>query len=270
MSTVRITFRDWLIRTWLDIKMNLRYLFKVKRVGKFVIPQEYKQVFSDDFQADFREKWDTGAEQGVPPYHPANLIQWYDNDQILLTPEGVQFSAVVRPKYFPEIDTTIPNAIGTMRTKDSWKYGIFEFNTKMPSGYWLWQALWLSGRWNWPPEIDLLEGYSKDTVDFNNNKNQQSNVHIDDGNGGTLIAGARTHRLPNEVTKNFIKYVIWWEPDFIKIYYNGYLVRKITGREVLNGMSEEQRVIIGTGVEEGFYEDNITPMIVSDVKVFQK
>jgi len=266
----KVTFKDLVIRTWLNTKSICRYTFRVTKAGKFDVPPEYKQVFFDYFQTDFREKWDTGSEQGVPPYHANYHIQWYDNDQIQLVNGGVQFSAVVKPKYFPEINETIPNAIGIMRTKDAWKYGIFFFNTKMPSGTWLWQALWLSGRYNWPPEIDLLEGYSKNTIDYNKNRDQESNVHISDGDGGSIVAGAVKHRLPNKVTEEFIDYAIWWEPTFIKFYYNGYLVRHITDPVMLKGMFEEQRIIIGTGIQEGFNKDNITPMVVSQVKVFQK
>jgi hypothetical protein len=33
--------------------------------------------------------------------------------------EGVQFSATIKPKYFKEVDTIIPVAIGLMRTNQA-------------------------------------------------------------------------------------------------------------------------------------------------------
>ena len=264
-----ITIKDWFIRTWLDIKMNLRYVFKIEKTGVFKITTDYKLKFYEDFKDSYFEQWDDQDHQGLPPYNLANMNQWYDPSLIKQSGSGIEFNAVVKPKYFDEIDTTIPNAICSIRSKNAWKYGIFIFSSKMNSGTYLWPALWLSGLYNWPPEIDLLEGYSNDTIDYNKNKNLCSNVHIKEGTSNDS-AGSRTHRLPNKVTENFIEYVIWWEKDFIKIYYNGYLVRHITDKTVLNGMFEEQRIIIGTGLQEGFNADCLTPMIVNKVTVYQK
>lgn len=270
MSNLTPTFKDLFIRTWLECKSNTRYLFGIKRKGTFVIPTEYNQVFFDNFATPYQANWHTGAEWGVPPYHPSFPNQWYDNAQISQNADGVVFNAVMKPQYFPEIDTTIPVAIGIMRTKGSWKYGIFNFSAKLPKGTYLWCALWLSGRWSWPPEIDINESYSDETVDYHRNKKLQSNVHISDGAGGSNPAGARTHRLPNKVTEDFVDYTVWWEADFIKIYYNGYLVRHITDKKILDGMFEEQRIIIGTGTQDGFNTDNLEPMVVRHVKVYQK
>jgi beta-glucanase (GH16 family) len=263
-----ITVKDWFIRTWLELKNTIRY---VRNITKPSGSAKYKLKFYDDFLVGpYSNKWDDSNNQGLPLYHPANMRQWYDASSITQTADGVLFDATVKPRYFPEIDTTIPNAIGTMRSKDSWKYGIFVFMAKMPAGSYLWPALWLSGRYNWPPEIDLLEGYSDNTIDFHKNKKLQSNVHISTGEGETTNAGARTHRLPNSITEEVIQYKIWWEKDFIKLYYNGYLVRKITDKRILNGMFEDQRIIIGTGTQEGFTVDNLTPMLVHSVAVYQK
>jgi beta-glucanase (GH16 family) len=271
MATHKITFRDWFLRTWLDFKNICRYIFGIKKEGVFRLTSNYKLVFYDDFTSDYFEKWDDQDHQGLAPYHPANMNQWYDPSLISQTEEGISFGAVVKPKYFPELDTTIPNATCAIRSKESWKYGIFVFSAKMSSGTYLWPALWLSGRYNWPPEIDILEGYSDKTNDYHKNKTLKSNVHIkNEDNTGSDCAGARTHRLPNKVTEEFIEYVLWWEEKFIKIYYNGYLVRKITDPHILYGMFEDQRIIIGTGVQEGFNKDNITPVVVSKVTVYQK
>jgi hypothetical protein len=270
MATLAPTFKDWVLRTWLERKSGVRYILNMKKKGTFAVPTDYTNIFADDFSTPYMANWDSGAEWGLPPYHPLFPKQWYDNDQITQTMDGVVFNAVMKPRYFPEIDKTIPNAIGIIRTKGSWKYGIFKITAMQPLGTRLWSALWLTGRFNNPPEIDINESYSDDTVDYHKNKKLQSNVHISNGAGGTNSAGARTHKLPNKVTQEFVDYVLWWEADFIKIYYNGYLVRHITDKRILDGMSEEQHIIIGTGVQDGFNADNLEPMVVRQVKVFQK
>lgn len=270
MSTHQITFRDWVLRTWLELKSNMRYIFKFQKTGIFKITSDYKLKFYEDFKQDYHYNWDNAAEWGIPPYHPDNMNQWYDPEQVTQNEEGVNFNSVVKPHYFEELDTTIPNAVNMLRTKDSWKYGIFIFSAKLSSGTYLWPALWVCGRWSWPPEIDLLEAYSDDTTDYYKNKKLQSNVHMNCDTGGIESAGARTHRLPNKVTENFIEYVLWWEKDFIKMYYNGYLVRKITDKEILDKMFEDQRIIIGSGIQVGFTTNNISPVVVNKVAVYQK
>lgn len=271
MATFRPTFIDFLRRTWLELKSNIRYIRNVTKPGVFNITSDYKLKFYDDFKQPYSEKWDDQDHQGLAPYHPANMDQWYDPSLISQNEEGISFGCIVKPKYFPEIDTTIPNATCAVRSKESWKYGIFVFSSRMNSGTFLWPALWLSGVANWPPEIDLLEGYSDETIDFHKNTDLQSNVHIKDSTGTTNdSAGGRKHRLPNHVTEEFVEYVIWWEPDFIKLYYNGYLVRHITDKRFVDGMFEAQRIIIGSGIQHGFNQDNLTPITVNKVAVYQK
>ena len=257
-----ITFKDFILRSWLDIKMNFRYIFKISKKGNFSIPTNYKNIFSDDFQK--LDKWDDPSKWGIPPYHPNFLYQWYDENQIKQTNNGVEFSSVINPKYFEEINTTIPNSIGILRTKDCWKYGIFTFSAKLPSGTYLWPAMWMSGRWNWPPEIDLLEAHSYNT----NDNTLLSDIHVKYQNNVTSCS--RTHRLPNKTTENFIEYVIWWEKDFVKIYYNGYLVKYVTDKNILDGLNEEQRIIIGNGTEVEFNKDNLTPLIINKIMIYQK
>lgn len=270
MGNYNITLKDLAIRSCLDIKMNTRYLFNTTKKGDFEIPTNYSEIFSDDFKSDYHNKWDSGSELGLPPYHPSNPKEWYDNEQIKQTDRGIELSAIIKPKYFDEIKTTIQNAVGFVRTKDCWKYGIFSFTAQLPIGTYLWPALWLSGRYNWPPEIDILEGYSTSTNDYHKNKELQSNIHFKNKKGNDDDAGARSHKLPNRTTKELIEYVLWWEEDFIKIYYNGYLVRHITDKTVLNGMFESQRIILNTATDKGFNKNNLTPFIIKEVKVYQK
>lgn len=267
----KISFKDLVTKIKLDIQNNFRYFFGIKKEGDFTIPKEYNLVFYDTFGVDFNLKWESGDTWWGAPYHPNNLNIWYDQEQIKQTSEGVSFSAILKPKYFLEIDKTIPNAIGLMRSRNnSWKYGIFTFTAKLPAGTYLWPALWLSGFKNWPPEIDLLEGYSDSTIDYHHNKKLNSNFHMKEGTDGNYDSGTKSHKLPVETTKDFVTYIIWWEKDFIKLYYNNYLVRHITDKEILDGMFESQNIIIGTGTQNGFNKNNISPLIVSRVAVYQK
>jgi hypothetical protein len=231
-------FTDWLSNIFLEIKSNIRFISNKTVVGDFKISPNYNLKFHDDFKSSYLVKWYDTDNYELPSYN-TDMIQWYDTSLILMNKDGISFGASIKSKYFYEIDMTIPNADCFIQSKESWKYGIFLFFVRMNSCEYDYPTLCLSGLYNCTPEIDLFEG-------------------------GLICI------LPNKITDEFIEYVIWWEKDFIKLYYNGYLVRKITDKRILDGMSEKQRIIIGTGVQEGFYQDNISPIIVNKVTVYQK
>lgn len=183
--------------------------------------------------------------------------------------QEIRFFCTRKAKYFEEINTIIHNAVSNLRTKQSWKYGIFIISAKLPRGNYLWPALWLSGATTLPPEIDILEGYSNDTTTYKKGKSLYSNVHMTIDNVKSNIGG-RKHFLRNKVTEEFIEYVLWWEKDFIKIYYNGYLVSKITDPKVLEAMYEPQKLIIGSSIQKKFIRNSISPLAINRVEVYQK
>jgi len=264
-----MTPKDYFIRIWLELKTRYRLCFNITERGNDLnIPSDYNLVFDENFSGDYNLNWFPHMDWGQP-YNPSDPKVWFDEDQLFKTYEGMNLSASVKPKYFEAISTTIPNAIGLLMTKNSWKYGIFHFKAKLPSGEWLWPALWFTGRWNWPPEIDMVEAWTEYTNDYKKNRHITTNVHYKGDDGEHKMYGTYWHRMPNEVTKEFIDYDIWWEQDFIKIYYNGYLVLYVTGKEVLDGMFEDMRIIINNSVEE-YFEGELSPLVVQEIKVYQK
>lgn len=239
------------------------------KVGGFAIPRNYELVFSDNFIKDYRIDWLEASQWYGLPYHPDFLSHWYDPEQIRQAEHGIEFHVSKKPKYFPEVNTTILGATGAVRSKLAWQYGIFVYRAKLPSGPYIWPALWMTGSLSWPPEIDLLEGYSNKSGDYDGGIRLLSNVHMTYKGKKDDIGQAR-HRLPNKITSDFIDYVIWWEKDFIKLYYNGYLVRHITDRKLLDTMNEPMLMILGAAVQKEFNTTNKSPLIIDKVAVYQK
>lgn len=251
----------------LSMYNKLRYYLQITTPGEFTIPEDYELSFYDDFKAKNLSMWEEASGWWEQPYHPGNLRQWFDPAQVRVGPEGLELHSVVKSRDFPGI--TIPNAIGMIQTKQAWSSGIFKFVAKLPKGKFLWPALWLSGVESWPPEIDLLEGYSDNTLDYSGGKILQSNVHFKYGVVQAHIGGSN-HYLPNKVTEEFIEYIIWLEKDFIRMYYNGYLVKEITNAGVLAGMTGTQKLVLNNATQAGFCSDNITPLIIKEISVYQK
>lgn len=268
MKVFSIHLKDLIVNNYLWVLSTIRYFLKITKKGPFKAPAAFNLVFSEMFKNSDLSNWHDSSLWWEQPYHPGNLNQWFDPEQSKITDNGIELSSVIKPRYFIKADYTIPNAISMLRTKESWKYGIFKFYAKLPKGTYLWPALWLTGENSWPPEIDVLEAYSKETTNYRNNKILQSNVHYKSEYGNKHIKGMN-HWLPNKVTDEFIEYAVWWDKDFIKIYYNGYLVRHVTDKDVINKMNTNQHVVINSATSVGFFEDNETPLVVSLVEVYQ-
>jgi len=275
MEKYKPTIKDFLIQSYLDIKTNYRFCIKKTKYGNFKVPEHFDKIFEENFNEynsnwvahpmEFlKEKWDTNI-YWPDPFHPENLNQWVDEDTIKFGSDGIKLNAIGKPKYFESISKIIPNAVSYLRSKEAWQYGIFTFSVKLPKGTYLWPALWLSGEKSWPPEIDLLEGYTKNNI---NKIKLQTNLYFHEKSNILSIRG-RSHKLPIEVANEFVEYSIWWEKEFISFYYNGYLVRKITNPKILKTFNEKQKIILNAGTQKGFFENNQTPFTIKEVRVYQ-
>ena len=71
----------------------------------------------------------------------------------------------------------IPYSVGVVTTFHSMNFthGFFAIRSKNPTGPATWPAWWLTGKNNWPPEIDIFEMYGKATGDAVNT--QTMTVH---------------------------------------------------------------------------------------------
>ena len=249
----------------LSLVNKLKYLLGINKYKKFSIPDEYDLVFIETFSSKNLKKWQEASTWWEQPYHPGDPKQWFDPEQVKFTEEGLALHSVRKSKQFGDI--TIQNAIGMIQSIGSWQYGIFIIKAKLPKGKYLWPAIWLTGAYTWPPEIDIVEGYSDNTDDYHSGRKLQSNVHFNYKNNRAHIGGAN-HYLP-KVTDNFVDYAVWWESEFIRIYYNGNLVREITDPDILKSMDQPQKVVLNNAVQLGFTKDNITPLIISGVAIYK-
>ena len=148
--------------------------------------------------------------------------------------------------------------VGLISSTEKFHFGYFEIEAKLPTGYALWPAFWMYGS-PWPPEIDILEGYTgnrQDYLHFNIHNplaynKVESCIHYGNVKEETKTnLPARAAMMFKDPRKHFIKYACEWREDFIKIYYDGKLVRTITDKQVLEDMNKPQRIIINNHLTE--------------------
>lgn len=191
--------------------------------------------------------------------HPEKSHWWYDPGCSFVDEFGnLQLLSKKKSKFFPHLGVTSSVAVGLVSCKKKFSFGEFEIESKLPFGDNLWPAFWMWSWDSWPPEIDVLEGYS----DINPNYfkfrlmkplgfwNIQTNVHYIDGVNKML--GGKTHWFGfKNPTKEFIKYSVIWERNRLRFYYGGKLVRKIEDKKIMDQLSKTtMNVVINNGVTE--------------------
>lgn len=266
-------FRSWDIITngYLSIKNRLLILLSIK-------PKQFKTNLTLNQSIDFSKlkSIDDDYRKGQPwgDFHPDKLLEWYDHNGINLTERGLEFSVTTNKKDVVVKDkaATIPFGVGLVVSKRSYIYGVFEWNVTLPSGVGLWPAVWLGGKKTWPPEIDVIEAYSDNNGDWG--KRLNTNVHLGDKNENHYQVGGMRHGSYIKTTE--LKLTLEWTEKFIKIYYNDYLVRKITNKYDLSWFKDvEQVIILNTALNPEWvnadtnYNDlSKSPFIVKDFKYY--
>lgn len=200
--------------------------------------------------------------------HPDEHTVWIDETLPFINDQGhVVLGIEKRPK---EVPMAWPGT-GTeyrewarchMRTTQEFKYGTFEWEMKLPNGKFQWPALWLASEEDWPPEIDVMEGWSRETTDWVKNLiflrikptchwRDKNRVHVQESKNNILKC-----RLKRK--QNFDKYKVVWTPDYIDVYYNDHKVKRFKDKQMLSEMNRPEikmHAIMSSGFDDGFTED---------------
>ena len=108
-----------------------------------------------------------------------------------------------------------------IKSKNSFRYGIFEFRAKLPYGRGTWPAIWLLAankplNWPWDGEIDVMEhvGYDQNVV--------HSTIHC--GKYNHMINTQKFGKMyVDKASDDFYVYLLDWSPSRIAVYINGKL-----------------------------------------------
>lgn len=198
--------------------------------------------------------------------HPTvNTGDWYDENTVYVNRKGTMVLRTdLNPKEFTIDDKKEVRKWGRsyVRCTQEFKYGTFEWEMKLPIGKHQWPALWLSSDHSWPPEIDCMEGWSHDSVNYVKRllfKDIHCTCHW-----GTEL----DHK--SEESKNLLrcvikggsrydKYKTVWTPDYIDVYYNGIRVKRFKDPELLKQLNDpavKMHPIMSCGPDVGFTDED--------------
>ena len=84
------------------------------------------------------------------------------------------------------------------------------------------------------------------------------------------MAGPRNNPIHDPLAK--LKMSCWWTEDFIKIYYNGYLVRVITSNDILKWFKDQRMsIVLNNAIRQEYSEtikDQTTEFVVYGLKAW--
>jgi len=196
--------------------------------------------------------------------------QWFGEDCVSILADGtLALDARYNPKTFTEAGKQYTAEIecGCFTAKDTFFHGKFEICAKLPYGKWLWPAFWLTGAKTWPPEIDIFEGYSdgkksyrafqwsRPCTKYAVKTNAWKNVYPDHKQ-----FGAQQHKATKDPDDKWNYFTMSWTPTYVKLYYNGKLVRTFEDMKLLDQMNEQgMRVILNNGCADDADTKDLVP-----------
>lgn len=222
-------------------------------------------------------EWMNGQPWGVA--HPDKKHVWYaDEMETTISNNGSLLMGINNtPVYFEEIKHTKDFGCGCISTCNSFLYGDFHFEYQLPKGIHLWPAIWLSGVNSWPPEIDIVEGWSGNGYFCKNKPNYKrfplfNNIHpgIFYAKDGETVYGKGYGSFGSDrATYSWLQKLdkwntcdLIWRNDLVEVYYNGHKVMKITekdteyGYNILENLGKEMYVCIDFAVGDNFTQDD--------------
>lgn len=206
-----------------------------------------------------RERWGS--------IHPQKAWVWYDPDCIAEDDGVISLSIKYHPKTFNINGKEITSNYGTgiMVSEADFSFGIFEIEAILPTGTGMWPAFWLYSSEDWPPEIDVFEGYSGDA----NYKREtclgrikkyriMSCIHFRpewNVKSGEPVSPLTSHFNGHPAT-TWNRYGLNWMPDKLEFTINGKVVRTET-KGIENLANYKMMVVINNHIA-GDYKDYFT------------
>lgn len=272
----RESVRDVIVNTFLFFK-NFILIKIFKKHTKNIKLKNYILSYTDNFKTFDNNNWRIGHEWGV--IHPELSYQYYGEESVKIDERGL----ILEQKYYPRTNITDwynPNifynpkwSVGLITSKNSYGYGVFDFNVTLPKGAGLWPAIWFVSDKTYPPEIDLFEGYSDINGLYQKRLNTNCHFNFKPTQKESI---ARNNFIKNVDTKNEkIRFTLIWEENFIKMYYNGFLVRYITDKKTIKWFKNHKMIIILNNAIRNEYYDKVnhqqfSEFIIHDLKYYTK
>ena len=181
-------------------------------------------------------KWTTAMEGGRI-IHEQMPWMWYDCDAVYVEDGTAELNAYREPNTIHHWDgnTYRPTvACGLLRSVDTFGYGTYSADIKLPKGRNLWPSFWLVGEGKWPDngEIDIMEAWSNGIGSYYRFPlcwRTTNNVHYSENDTHKQIGSKNVSLIkqPHNPTERFVNYSVEWRPNKLTFFVNGKVTREV-------------------------------------------
>lgn len=221
--------------------------------------------------------WRIGHPWGIT--HPDKKNSWFGEDTVTINNDDVlELTIAHNPRDFDGVMKAY--SVGLISCCNKLSHGTYKWKVKLPVGTNLWPACWVCGWDTWPPEIDMMEGYtytSSGTKDYVKNifsTKIETNVHYGTAENHQHIKGAG---VPTLIYKLFKKkdgideYSFKWTKKYIKFYFNGILIRTVKNAEIIKQFNQNKYVypIMNLEINENFEDSDCKQNPIFKIYDFQ-
>lgn len=212
--------------------------------------EDYSLAFSDDFDTLNLDKWQYGQPWGQVHFQYPH--QYYCDSAAIVKNGKLCLLNYYAPKEYRYKDSTytIPYGVGCINSFYSFssKYGYFAIRSKNPIGKATWPAFWLTGKYSWPPEIDIFEMYG--ACNGRDIHKQTMSLHYGSIQGGTKGSLTKSVQLSKDTDSKFHIYSCLWEQKKIRFFTDGILVKTIRlNRWMRKYFNAEMYIIVNNAVD---------------------
>ncbi len=251
-------------KTTFDLRNSfskIRYNIAKKNSDTLILPkscQHMKRTFHDSFNFFDHSKWSKGQPWGN--YHPSFPHQYYGPNQVYVKDGILHLLNEYQPVTFNQHtkdSITVPYGTGLINSLNQkcFQYGYFAIRSKNPVGPATWPAFWLTGKNNWPPEIDIFEMYGKSKGEKIHR--QTMTVHLGKVETNTKRMIVKSINLPKNTDQKFHIYACHWEPKRITFYTDGVKIKTIKLNKWMRQFYKEPMYLI---VNNALDHDHLTEL----------
>jgi hypothetical protein len=230
---------------------------KRRKTGMTVDTEWQDHADNQDFKL-WDINWRIGRNWGIA--HPDHTC-WCSGDMVFTRHDAVNSSydaarLGIGKEYREFYSQTYPWKVGYISSVDTFKYGAFTFFFILPRGRHLWPAIWLTDGKTWPPEIDIVEGWTNDKSEKHPYRKYSHDIFpicctnkifpgLVTGNclenkGGksyyNLFHGTNSKYMDTDLGINSC--MLEWNPNKIAVWYNGHKVMEETNPDMLRWFNE--------------------------------
>ena len=182
----------------------------------------WNQVWNDEFDGDSvdRSKW-TVYDNVVRDGAKDEPVIFRDDERFVSVSDG---ELIIRTKR--EVWNGVPVSGGYLTTEGHFymSYGKVEMRAKLPTGYWIWPALWMmgvNGAWPQCGEIDIMElvGGGKEDSKLYGTLHWTADY---EESGRHFVKGVEFYNKNNvSLGDDYHTYGLEWEQNQLRIYFDG-------------------------------------------------